>query len=498
MDIGQKVSKGFFSILTRNMVARAMGLVSMIVLARQLSPSDFGLVSITEVLLNFIAVFGVTGVFEFLVSYRGTDRSEINQSAFWFNAIMGLGVATVLILAAPLWAENHGDARIIPLSILVSGIFLMSCLQILPKSILSQRLDFETQTRVQAPFIILIPLGKIVFAFLGFGVYSLLIPTLFFSVVQTILFYRAVQWDFHWALFAHRWREIYGFTKHLIGTTFLTRITDEGDKFIVGKFLGLEALGIYNLASQLAQLFTANIGTITNQIFAAAFPKYAHDRKLMLERYLQVTKVIAFFSFPIMGCMAVAAEPLITLVYTEKWSAAILPFQILTVFAVFRSVTSSYGAVINSLQVPHIAFYPLLVYAPIHLAVAIACGQYGIVTLALGVVTLKVLYLQFRIYQVSVLLHSSVQKFYSNLRPTLLACAAAILFGMGVGFLGIANAWLELSAISLVFLISFWGIFQIIGQRDLTIIRDFFLKTNPRVGLVFARLFMLPHVQATP
>lgn len=493
MEIGQKAAKGFFSILTRNMAARAMGLISMIVLARKLSPSDFGLVSITEVLLNFITVFGVTGVFEFLVSYRGTDRREINQSAFWFNIMMGLGISAVLLILAPFWARHHGDPRITHLSLLVAGIFLTSCLQLLPKSILSQRLDFETQTRVQAPFILLIPLGKIAFAVLGFGVYSLLVPTLFFSVLQTVLFYRAVQWQFQWALCTHRWREIYGFTRHLIGTTFLTRLTDEGDKFIVGRFLGLEALGIYNLASQLAQLFTANIGTITNQIFAAAFPKYAHDRGLMLERYLQVTKVIAFFSFSIMGAMAVAAEPLITLVYTEKWGAAILPFQILTVLAVFRSITSSYGAVINSLQVPQIAFYPLLVYAPIHLAVAIACGQYSIVTLALGVVALKLLYLQFRIYQVSVLLHSSVQKFYNNLQSIFLASLAAILLGLAVGILGIASNWLELGGISLVFLLTFWGMMKVFGKQDLIAIRDFFLKTNPRVGRGFGRVFLLSH-----
>jgi O-antigen/teichoic acid export membrane protein len=490
-DIGKKAAKGFFSILTRNMMARVMGLVSMVVLARALSPSDFGLVSITEVLLSFIAVFGVTGVFEFLVSYRGADRAAMNQSAFWFNILMGLGVVVVLGILAPFWAASNGDARIIPLSYLVSGIFFLSCLQILPKSILSHRLDFATQARVQNPFVILVPIGKIACVYLGFGVYSLLLPTLFFGLIQTMLFYRAVQWRFQWTLFTWRWKEIYAFSRHLIGTTFLTRITDEGDKFILGHFLGLEALGIYNLASQLSQLFTANVSTITNQIFAATFPKYAHDPGLMLQRYLQVTKVIAFFSFPIMACMAVAATPLIQLIYTEKWAAAIVPFQILTIFAIFRSITSSAGAVFNALLVPQRAFYPLLVYAPIHLLVSIWASQHSLVLLASGVVVVKLLYLQYRIYQVSSLLQSSVRNFYGNLVAIMLATGFAILAGASLDFLSIVSPALEVFLIGLAFCLAYWLALQLFGRRDLEVVRDFFTKINGRAGLLFGRFFWL-------
>lgn len=491
MDIGQKAARGFFSLLTRNLIARGMGLLAMIVLARKLSPSDFGLVSITEVLLNFIAVFGVTGVFEFLVSYRGEDRDEVNQAAFWFNILMGLVVVLLLNFAAPFWAVHYGDPRITVLAYLVSGNFLLSCLQILPKSMLSQRLDFEAQTRIQAPFILLIPMGKIACAYLGLGVYSLLIPTLAFGLFQTLLFYSAVQWNFQFALGLHRWREIYQFTRHLIGTTFLTRLTDEGDKFLVGKFLGLEALGVYNLASQLAQLFSSNIGTITNQIFAATFPKYAHDKALMLQRYLLVTKVIAFFSFPILCGMAVAAEPLILLIYTEKWRAAIIPFQILTVFALFRSITSSYGAVINALLVPQISFYPLLVYAPIHLLLSVFCVQYGLVALAFGVVALKLGYLQFRIYQIARLLYSSSRQYYANLSALFLASGMACLTGLMVVICNIPNPILELFSIGLVFSATFWISLKYVGRSDLLAIRDFFLKTKPGFGKAFERVFGL-------
>ncbi|MFN0033420.1 MAG: oligosaccharide flippase family protein [Saprospiraceae bacterium] len=491
MDIGQKAAKGFFSILTRNVIARIMGLVSMVVLARVLSPSDFGLVSITEVLLNVIAVFGVTGVFEFLVSYQGEDREEMNQSAFWFNIVAGVAIVALVLIAAPFWAESQGDGRIVSLGYLVAGIFLVSCLQILPKSILSHRLDFETQTRLQNPFIILTPIGKIACAYLGFGVYSLLLPTLFFGIVQTFLFYRAVHWKFQISLLAHRWKEIYGFSKHLIGATLLTKITDDGDKIILAKFLGLEALGIYNLASQLAHLFTSNVVSITNQIFSATFPKYAHDKALMLARYLQVTKVIAFFSVPLLCCMAIAAKPMIILVYSEKWSAAILPFQILTVYAIFRTITSSYGSVINSLLVPQKAFYLSLVYAPVHLTASIMGSQYGIVALAAGVVFVKLVFVQYNIYQVATLLGSTVKKFYANLSAIAASASAASLAGFAVGLLPMESNFAQVLSIGTVFLLIYLVVLKWVSLREVREVRDFFLKANRRAGLVFGKVFLL-------
>lgn len=476
MSIGQKAAKGFFSLLSRNVLARIMGLISMVILARKLSPSDFGLVSITEVLLTMIAVFGVTGVFEFLVSYRGQNRAELNQSAFWFNIWMGLGVVLVLQLLAPFWAESNGDSRILTLSWLVSGIFWLSCLQILPKSILSERLDFDIQARIQTPFIILIPIGKIACAYGGLGVYSLLIPTLFFGLIQTLVFYRAVQWAFSWHFFPQHWAEIFRFSKHLIGTTFLSKVADEGDKLVVGKILGLEALGVYNLASQTAHLFPSNVSTITNQIFAAAFPKYAHDPLLMRERYLKTTQVIAFVSIPLMAVLALAADPLIRLVYSDKWQNAIIPFQILTIFAIYRTITSSAGAVFNALQVPQKAFYPLLVYAPVHLAVSYWGSQYGLVVMAANVVLVRVLYLQYRIFQVGQLLHFSVKQFYANIGSVLISTGIAwVITHFLVGNFDLPN-WLAITSIGLIFSALYALIFWKIGATDWLDIRTFFQR----------------------
>src|SRR5690606_6644648 len=88
MSIGKKAGKGFLKILQRNVLEKLMGLTTVIVLARRLTPYDFGLVSITEVLLYMISVFGTTGLSEYLLAYRKQDVKETFRAAFWFNLVI--------------------------------------------------------------------------------------------------------------------------------------------------------------------------------------------------------------------------------------------------------------------------------------------------------------------------------------------------------------------------------------------------------------------------
>src|SRR5687767_123145 len=111
MSIAKKASKGFISLFYRNMLEKLVGMLAMIVLARKLTPYDFGLVSITDVLLSLIAIFGTTGLTEFLVAYRKDDTEEIFKAAFWFNIVITLAIIVAFLVAVPFWSEFQKDPR---------------------------------------------------------------------------------------------------------------------------------------------------------------------------------------------------------------------------------------------------------------------------------------------------------------------------------------------------------------------------------------------------
>ena len=468
----------------------------MIILARELTPYDFGLLSITEVVLILISAFGTTGVPEYLLAYQGDDIEEIMQSTFWFILSISFIIIALVLFLAPYWAVSNNDTRIIPIVFILSGIFLCTQLQIIPKAIYSRKLDFVGLVKIQTPFIILIPLLKVVAALNGLGVYSLILPTLILRPIETLILYSKIRWKFSLNLLIYRWKEIFSFTKNLIGSTILSRLSSEGDKIILSKFLGLAELGVYNLAFQFSNIITSNLTSITNNILSSVLPKYREDIDLMRLHYFGFLKVIAFFVFPILAIMGMVATPLIEIVYSSKWVDSILPFQILILYAIIRSVTTSFGSVMNTLHLPHIGFTVTFWYTPCHLIASIIGAQYGIVGLAIGVVVVKYIFVYIGLIYETKALNTTVKNYLQNLQGVffilLLSAISSFASILILGNILYGNNWVYLIVVSGIFSITYLTLFRLIQVRELVIISGFLEKSISKLGTLFKRIFFLP------
>ncbi len=417
MGVAKQAGKGFVSYLWRNVLEKITGLVAMIFLARKLTPYDFGLVSITEVLLYLISVLGTTGLAEFLLAYRKDDTDEIFKAAFWFNIIITIAITAVFLCAVPFWADAQHDERIVKLGFIAAGIFIFSQLQTIPKTWLSKNLQFDKQVKVQAPFIILVPLAKIAAVFAGWGVYSLLIPTIVFQPILTFLLYRQTNLKISFQLFTNRWREIYHFTKHLIGATIFTRLTDYGDKFILARFVGIDKLGVYNIAFQLAELFTGQLTQVSNNVLSSVLPKYVDDKDRFYHHYISFLKAFSFFALPMLAIMFVAAEPMVLTLYGSKWIEAVLPLRILIVVAAFKTVSSSYGSVMNSFHLNKKSFVVTAIYGPFHLVGSYIGSMFGLGGLALAVTIVKVIFINWNIKQIMDAVAKPFIQWYKDIFP---------------------------------------------------------------------------------
>ncbi len=418
MSIGKKAGKGFIRLFQRNMLEKLMGLTTIIILARKLTPYDFGLVSITEVLLYTISAFGTTGVSEFLLAYKKDDTEEIFKAAFWFNFALTICVLIVFLAAAPFWASFQEDARIMNISFIAGGIFLSSQLGIIPRIWLNKQIRFDEQVKIQLPFTFLIPIAKVAAVLAGWGVYSLIVPTLVLVPIQTLFFFRATKLNPGTKLYTHRWREIFGFTKHLIGSSLLRRLADNGDKIILSKLLGLEVLGIYNIAMRMAELFTTQLTMMSNNVLAAVLPKYTDDKKKFYSYYMNALKSFSFVMLPFMAVMMVAAKPIILLFYGEQWVDAVLPMQILIVYTALRSVTSSFSVVMNSFHLNKQSFKVNLFFTPTHLTgSAIGAYWFGVSGVATALVLVRAFFYNWRIKLMMRAVEEPVMRWYKDLLP---------------------------------------------------------------------------------
>ncbi len=493
MSIGKKAGKGFLSLLYRGMLEKIMGLAAMVILARKLSPYDFGLVSITEVLVVFISVIGTTGLTEFLLAYRKDDEQEIFKAAFWFNLFISVGILVLFWIALPFWANYQADNRILPIGIITGLIFLSSQLQSLPKALLNRQMKFDLLVKVQAPFIIIIPIAKIAAVYMGWGVYSLIIPTLIFQPILTLWLYKVARMRPGSNFYLERWREIYGFTKHLIGSTILTRIADQGDKFILGKFLGLDKLGVYNIATQMAELVSNQVVMLSNNILSSVLPKYVGDKDKFYSHYMNFTKVFSFFIFPVLAIMFVAAKPVILFLYGAKWEAVITPMRILLVYAALRAVTSSYGSVMNSLHLNKKSFIVIAIYTPIHIVGSIIGSFYGVMGIAISVCLIKAVFINWNIAQMMQALRRPFVAWYKELMPYFLVnvVIATILYLVPVDWSGLSSVYLLIALVvaALCFMLPYYLVFRLALHKEVRGVSVFMGNTFPKMQRYFNLVF---------
>lgn len=495
MSIGKKAGKGFVKLLQRNVLEKLMGLTTIVVLARELTPYDFGLVSITEVLLYMISVFGTTGLSEYLLAYRKDDVKETFKATFWFNIAVTVVILIIFLAIAPLWAMVQNEERIWNISFIVGGIFVASQLSIIPKTWLSRNMMFDKQVSIQTPFIIIIPLAKLAAVFAGFGVYSLVIPTLIFTPIQTWMFYRAVKLQPGKRLYTERWGEIFGFTKHLIGSGLLRRLADHGDKFILSKMLGLGMLGIYNIAMQMAELFVTPMIMVSNNILSSVLPKYATNKEQFYKHYINFLKTFAFILFPFMAIMLLAAKPIILFIYGEKWIDAVLPMQILIVYSALRSVTSSFSVVMNSFHLNKQSFKVNLFFTPAHL-IGSAIGAYyaGIVGVAASLVVVRLVFYNWRIKLTMDAVEQPLARWYRDLFPYFISILATILFLWLTGSL-IFQSWrdwypiINITFVGILVVLMYNLLVKVIFPRELQTISGFLGGTYPKVQLLFNKIY---------
>lgn len=497
MSIGKKAGKGFIRLFQRNMLEKLMGLTTIIILARKLTPYDFGLVSITEVLLYTISVFGTTGLSEFLLAYKKDDVDEIFKAAFWFNLVLSVIILALFLGAAPFWANYQNDPRILNISLIAGGIFLFSQIGIIPRVRLNKDLRFDKQVQIQTPFTILIPLAKVAAVFAGWGVYSLILPTLILTPIQSFFFYYVTKLRPGWNMYTNRWKEIYSFTKHLIGSGLLRRLADNGDKFIISKLLGLEMLGLYNIAMRMAELFTTQLTMMSNNVLAAVLPKYTDDKKMFYKYYMNSLKAFAFVMLPFLAVMMVAAKPIILLFYGAQWVDAVLPMQILIVYTALRSVTSSFSVVMNSFHLNKLSFKVNMFFTPTHL-VASAIGGYlwGIPGVALALVLVRAGFYNWRINLMMKAVEEPVIRWYKDLMPYFLITVIVI----GVSWLGSYYMFssfpdlipvLSIAIISTAIVVIYNLLVKIFYPQELKTISGFLGGAFPKVQPHFNRLYGL-------
>jgi len=323
---------------------QGMQLVVSIILARLLSPSDFGLFSMTLVLTGFVALFNDLGTSAALI-----QKKEINEallcSIFWINIAFGAMTTIAIFLLAPFAATFYHEPRVTVVLRVLCWIFVISSLSILQKAVLERTLQFKKLAKVE---IIGTTFGSCVgigLAIMKAGVWSLVFQGITVACVTAVLFWRSSNWR---PKIIFRWdelRTVTNFSLNLLGHSVVNYFARNIDYLLIGRFLGAQTLGYYTLAYRIMLYPLENIAWVIRRVTFPFFSRLQDDDAKLRQIYLYIVRTIALFSFPIMLGLIVSSEPFISTLFGSKWSQAAPLLKILAPIGMVQSLATMNGSI---------------------------------------------------------------------------------------------------------------------------------------------------------
>lgn len=372
----KSVSATIWSVLDR-VWAQAVGFVIGIILARLLTPEDYGLVGISLVFIAFSNVFIEAGFSNALI--RKLDRTNTDYStAFHFNAIMGVVMYIVLFLGAPWIADYFDDQQLIPLTRLVSVTVVLNSLCIVQNAILTAEFRMREQAIINIASQIPSGLLAIYMAYIGMGIYALAVQTVLASLLRTIMFWVVTKWIPTMEFSKDSMRYLWGFGSKLIGANFLGTVFNEIYTILVGKFIGKTDLGLYSKGRSLSTQPETICNGVIQKVALPILANAQGDNSLLKEKYRELTQLVTCVMTLLSGILIVVAKPLILLLWGEVWEGSVIVFQMLLIASVIGYVQS---LTLVLLQIVNQTGYTLkleFVKKPVYLVVIFLMLHYGL------------------------------------------------------------------------------------------------------------------------
>lgn len=324
-----------------------MQLVTMIVLARLLSPGDFGLLGMALIVAGFLAIFKDMGTSSALIRDRDNEP-ELLATIFWTNT--GLGVLAFLLLVAisPLLAIFFHESRLSPVLCVMAAGFFLSGLSNVHKALLERHLAFRALAAAELSGVLAGAVVGIGLARAGAGVWALVAQALANITVNTLLLwvlssYRP-QFRFSW----ERLRQVAGFSLNLTGYNVFNYAVRNTDNLLIGRFLGAAPLGIYALAYRIMVYPLQSVTTVISRVMYPVYAQIQDDDPRMRSAFARTTGMIALVTFPMMMGVCALARPFMLTVFGPQWAEAIPLVRLLAPIGMAQSIVASVGVIFQT------------------------------------------------------------------------------------------------------------------------------------------------------
>lgn len=297
-------------------------------LARLLLPKDFGIIGMITVFIAISQSFVDSGFSNALIREKNSNQEDYS-TVFYFNFFMAVLLYIVLFFSAEAISNFFKEPQLVSILRVLALVLIINSFGLIQRTILIKNLDFKTQTKISVVASIGSGVIAILFAYFGFGVWSLVIQTLLMQFIQSLLLCIYNRWIPSIVFKIDSFKRLFGFGWKLLLSGIINTLYNNLYFLIIGKAFSAVDLGYYTNAQKLRDIASQSITTSVQKVSYPALSSIKEDEEKLRAGYKKIIKVSVFFTFPIMIGLAVVASPLIKLIFGIKWIGSIGYFQIL-------------------------------------------------------------------------------------------------------------------------------------------------------------------------
>ena len=292
--------------------------VVMIIMARMLTPNDYGLVGMLAVFIAVSQSLVDSGFSQALI--RKQDRTETdNSTVFYFNIVVGLLLYGILYVIAPLIADFYNEPQLVAITRVIGLSVLFNSLVVVQRALLTIKIDFKTQAKAALTAAISSGIIGVWMAATGYGVWSIVAQQLINLGVNVLLLWILSHWRPQMVYSWQSFHQLFGFGSKLLASGLIETLYRNIYLIVIGKVFSATDLGYYTRAHQFTDFPSSNLTGIIQRVTYPVLCSIQNENVRLADVYRRFLRISAFVIFPLMMGLAAVAEPLVLTLLKEQW-----------------------------------------------------------------------------------------------------------------------------------------------------------------------------------
>lgn len=292
-----------------------------LVLARLLSPDEYGLIGICLIFTTVLNGIVDSGFSNALIRKKEVTDEDYN-TMFITNMVISIVLYVILFICAPLVSDFFHRVELTALVRATGLILFLNALSITQVTILTKKIDFKTKTKASLVSAIISGVIGIVMAFIGYGVWSLVAQQLSKQLLYTLCLWCLNKWFPKFTFYMDSFKYMWGFGWKLLASGILYNIWNQLYQVVIGRCYTSATLGHYTRANEYANVFSSNLTSIVQRVSYPALAEIQDDKKRMVLGYRKIIKVTMFVTAVFMISLGAVSEPMINTLIGTKWHEA--------------------------------------------------------------------------------------------------------------------------------------------------------------------------------